>query len=131
ELLTIEKQLATAQQEYVDQISEMSNNPDITLTELNNVKRDYNKKILPITRRIEAIKAQRRVVNGTAITDSLIKFTQLKMLGWSPTTAAANLTFGMLTAYSHASMGIDYNEKQYWSATKIMLNATRRAVRLG
>lgn len=59
------------------------------------------------------------VIVGTEIIDNILKFTQLKGMGWNLFSAFANMGFGAVANMVEASDGRNYNMKQYRQAMSI------------
>ena len=53
-----------------------------------------------------------------------ISYTQIKSMGWNAPAAAANVGFGMISNYTHAATGLDFNLKEINAAGRIMLGRT-------
>lgn len=60
---------------------------------------------------------------GSKIGDKLIGINQLKALSYNPFSAAANVTFGMISGAIHAAGGVDYNWEHFGAAIKLMTQA--------
>jgi hypothetical protein len=67
----------------------------------------------------------------SAVADSLIKFTQLKSIGFAPMSGLANISFGVVSNMVHASGREDFTEKEALAAFTIMLNSTKKYLTFG
>lgn len=60
--------------------------------------------------------------------DVLMNITQLKALAYNPFSAAANLSFGLVSAMTHANGRVDFDHKAFWKAfAMVSTHATKKA----
>jgi len=64
----------------------------------------------------------RRLSVGKSM-DNVLKFTQLKGMGWNLTAGIANLGFGLLSNVIHSGAGIDFDGRELLTASRIMLKS--------
>lgn len=86
---------------------------------------DYQDAKGRITKEIDEIPYSQ--VLASQMGDSLIKFSQLKTLGYNPFSAFANLSYGMISIMIHGNGRVDYDKKGALNAYATMLQATKRA----
>jgi exodeoxyribonuclease-5 len=72
-----------------------------------------------------------RNITGSAIGDSIIKYVQLKGMGWNVFSATTNMIFGNFANMIHANGGEDFTLKQMRKAFTIMLNSMGNAFTAG
>lgn len=60
--------------------------------------------------------------------DVLMNITQLKALAYNPFSAAANLSFGLVSAMTHANGRVDFDHSSFWKAFAMVLtHASKKA----
>lgn len=60
--------------------------------------------------------------------DTLIKYTQLKTLGYNPFSSFATMSYGLVSIMIHSNGRVDFDKKTALNAFATMLQATKRAV---
>jgi hypothetical protein len=63
-------------------------------------------------------------ISGTAAGDTVLKYVQLKSMGWNVPAAIANVWFGFLANMTHAAGRRDYTPKEFLRATGIMMSTS-------
>jgi len=80
--------------------------------------------------RIEVIQDQLEVLGGVKAAskfgDILLKYIQLKGMGWNVFAAFANMGFGVISNVVEASDGRNYSAKNFWKAQALVLNSVGR-----
>lgn len=67
------------------------------------------------------------VITGNKIVDSLLKYVQLKSMGWNIPSAFANIAFGDIANLLQGSDGRNFTLKQFFAARKLTLGSTLKA----
>ncbi len=71
-------------------------------------------------------------IYGSKIGDVLMTITQLKALSYNPFSAAANLTFGLVSAMTHANGRVDFDHTAVLKSFALVLkHATRKSITAG
>jgi hypothetical protein len=80
--------------------------------------------------RSEVVREQLDVLGGVKIAskygDILLKYIQLKGMGWNVFAAFANMGFGIMSNVIEASDGRNYSSKNFWKAQALVLNSVGR-----
>jgi hypothetical protein len=78
----------------------------------------------------EHLSRNTRYVAGSKVGDSLLKYMQLKGMGWNIFSSFTNASFGLLSNYNWAAGGRDFDTKQMLKAQRIMLSSMLRSASL-
>lgn len=83
--------------------------------------KEYETTLEALNQEYEAL-GGRRLSAGKSL-ENLLKFTQMKGMGWNLTAGIANLGFGFMSNVVHSGAGVDFNGKELLQAFQIMLKS--------
>lgn len=89
---------------------------------------DYNEGIQRIGAELEKFEIRR--LYASKIADRLMTWTRLKAISYNPLSAVNNLTFGLISAITHANGRQDFGFKDFRKGLSVMLNSTGRSLGL-
>ncbi len=69
-----------------------------------------------------------KFVSVGRIGDVLLKYMQLKGMGWNIFGSTTNVVFGWFSNYIHSNGGVDFTNAQLLKANKLMLNSTSKSL---
>ena len=104
----------------------LDNNAEELKTLLTNKKisqDDYDTRLEVVTDQLETLGGIRTV---SKYGDVLLKYIQVKGMGWNVFAAGANLGFGFMSNAIEASDGRNYSAKSFWKAQALTLNSVGR-----
>jgi hypothetical protein len=74
------------------------------------------------------LSANTRYVAGSKVGDVLLKYMQIKGMGWNIFGSFTNVTFGWLSNFTHAAGGRDFTTGELLKANRIMLASTSKSL---